>query len=463
MQPFDRIHEYSKRVCNQIRWEKAHEPVLKEIENHILDQRDAYIADGLDVYEATEHAIRQMGDPIVVGTQLDRTHRPKAQWGMLLLTMSMVIIGALIRLFLLSDTVKSSLPEFELISIIIGLLLMLIAYYTDFTVIGKYPKSVFVVIVGLTMIMMQFSPLINGNSHFIVFGVGSMPLLFPLGFVAILYATRNRGYFGIILCGMAFIILGFITMSIPSASGFFNLGVVAVILLGVVAYTDWFNIGNRMGYLIGFIIGGFSLSVWLSKRPVMAMLKIRLNTFLNNSNLATGEHYVSEGIKRMLSNSKFVGHSVLSTDIMPTDFKMPNIDTDILLTYLIYNYGWITFIGIISILSCFIIIGFKYSIKQKSRLGLFVSLSIMTTYTMQVIWYVFWNLGFQLISPMTLPLISYGSMDIPINLTLVGIMLSVFRTGDLVKDKAQKIAPMEQFISLKEGKLIVNLGKREPL
>ncbi|MBF4695783.1 permease prefix domain 1-containing protein [Fusibacter ferrireducens] len=69
MQAFDRIHEYSKLVCDQIRWEKAHEPVLKEIEAHITDQRDAYIEDGLETYEATECAIRQMGDPIMVGTQ----------------------------------------------------------------------------------------------------------------------------------------------------------------------------------------------------------------------------------------------------------------------------------------------------------------------------------------------------------------------------------------------------------
>ncbi|WP_207736497.1 hypothetical protein [Fusibacter ferrireducens] len=85
------------------------------------------------------------------------------------MTMSMVMMGALIRFFLLSDTVKSSLLELELISIIIGLLFMLIAYFSDFILIGKYPKSVFVVIVGLTMIMMQFSSLVNANNHFIAF------------------------------------------------------------------------------------------------------------------------------------------------------------------------------------------------------------------------------------------------------------------------------------------------------
>ena len=83
MLPVNKIHEFSKIVCGQIRWKRAHPVIMEEIENHIVDQRDAYIANGADETEATANAITQMGDPVDIGNQFDRTHRPKPQWGMI--------------------------------------------------------------------------------------------------------------------------------------------------------------------------------------------------------------------------------------------------------------------------------------------------------------------------------------------------------------------------------------------
>ena len=87
MGPFDKIKDYGVTVCNQIRWKRAHPLIEEEIENHIIDQRDAYISDGDDETTATNKAIIQMGDPVEVGIQLDRTHRPKPQKTMIFLTM----------------------------------------------------------------------------------------------------------------------------------------------------------------------------------------------------------------------------------------------------------------------------------------------------------------------------------------------------------------------------------------
>ena len=77
MQQPSKITEYLETVRLQIRWKKAQSPVLEEINNHIIDQKDAFVSDGLNEEEATDKAIAEMGDPIVVGEQLDRTHRPR--------------------------------------------------------------------------------------------------------------------------------------------------------------------------------------------------------------------------------------------------------------------------------------------------------------------------------------------------------------------------------------------------
>ena len=85
---------YTKKVCEQIRWKKARPAVAKEMENHLIDQRDAYIAAGDDASAATEKALLQMGDPVSVGAALDNTHKPAPQWGMLALVLALFLLGA---------------------------------------------------------------------------------------------------------------------------------------------------------------------------------------------------------------------------------------------------------------------------------------------------------------------------------------------------------------------------------
>jgi len=77
LQQPSKVTEYLEAVRQQIRWKKVQSPVLEEIKNHIIDQKDAFVIDGLNEEEATDKAIAEMGDPIVVGEQLDRAHRPR--------------------------------------------------------------------------------------------------------------------------------------------------------------------------------------------------------------------------------------------------------------------------------------------------------------------------------------------------------------------------------------------------
>ena len=93
MLSLDRINEYVNVVCHQIRWKKAHFRISEEMQNHIIDGRDSYMAQGLDESTATEKALADTGDATEIGTQLDRIHRPKPQWGMFVATAILLILG----------------------------------------------------------------------------------------------------------------------------------------------------------------------------------------------------------------------------------------------------------------------------------------------------------------------------------------------------------------------------------
>ena len=77
MQQPDNFKAYAALVCEQLRWKRARPVVEREIETHLRDQYDALVKDGLPEEQAVEESIRQMGDAVEIGADLDRVHRPK--------------------------------------------------------------------------------------------------------------------------------------------------------------------------------------------------------------------------------------------------------------------------------------------------------------------------------------------------------------------------------------------------
>lgn len=105
----------------QVRWRRARPALAQELRTHLLDQRDACLAQGMSQTEAEAESLRQMGDPVEVGTQLDRVHRPAPQWGMLALVGLLLCSG-----FFIQATVMQQLGRVQpymptvIVSILLG-------------------------------------------------------------------------------------------------------------------------------------------------------------------------------------------------------------------------------------------------------------------------------------------------------------------------------------------------------
>lgn len=456
MESFKNIKKYSQTVCDQIRWKKAHAYITEEIENHIIDQRGAFIGQGMPEDQATDEAISQMGDPVTVGTQLDCTHRPKPQWGMITLTVILLLMGVLINTYLLKGT-NSDKPVKIVSSMCIGIGLMFIAYFMDFTFIGKYPRLVYFFIVAVGAITAILSPQYNGSAIYAMY----FALMFPVAFAAIIYWARNRGYIGIILCGIAFIFPAFITLIVPTISGFALLTIAGLVLLSIAVAKDWFNIKKPFGYILVFLPSILTLFFAAMQLITSSHRLSRIAVAFNPSLDPAGMGYQSVVARALLDGSKFIGSGTMPVQYSGAQyFHLLGFDTDFMLTYLIFKIGWIGFSVIMTALMFFIIAGFIHCLKQKSVLGVLVSTSVMLTFTLQVTGYIISNLGFVLFSPISLPLISFGSTATIINLTLIGIMLSVFKNGDIVRDRQIVRCDKESFITWCDGKLIITFSKK---
>ena len=79
--PSDRVNEYLKSVCAEVRWRPAHDAVREELAAHIEDQTEAYMRSGMERETAERKAVESMGSPAETGLRLDASYRPKPQWG----------------------------------------------------------------------------------------------------------------------------------------------------------------------------------------------------------------------------------------------------------------------------------------------------------------------------------------------------------------------------------------------
>ena len=124
------IQEFLDTACNQIRYKSIHKSIIDELTDHIEEQKIQYIKEGYSQEEATAKAIEQMGDPVLVGKELDKAHRPKTEWSILSLVAILVLIGAAVQFIIFGENPRGpeSFPQF-LMYVSVGLVAFTFTYF----------------------------------------------------------------------------------------------------------------------------------------------------------------------------------------------------------------------------------------------------------------------------------------------------------------------------------------------
>ncbi|WP_018214118.1 FtsW/RodA/SpoVE family cell cycle protein [Desulfitobacterium hafniense] len=453
----NKFADYLETVRRQIRWKRAQTYVLEEIENHLADQKDAFQRDGLDEETAAIRAIAEMGDPVMVGEQLDRTHRPQPDWPLLAMTALLIILGLSIQ-FIIGTDINDGMERFYRQVIWAGLaaIVFLAAYFLDFTIIGKYS----LIIYGLLMAIALGDYWLSGGG-IAGYNTAIYPLLlFPTIFAGLVYRMRNEGYWGLAFCGSLAIIPIILISFMHYLTVLFLVGTSCLIILTVAVAKGWFKVKKLYALFMVYFSSGVIFSTMFFTMINQDYVRIRLQAALNPSSDPTGAGYMATLVQKLLSHSQLFGEGLPVGDYgyYPIVKILPEINTSFLLTYLTHRFGWVLLIGILVVFAVFIVRAVLMSKRQKSALGQLVSLAIILTFAIQVLTYIAFNLGFLVFNPVSLPFISYGGRALLINTCLIGFLLSIFRTGSLVSDKVGGAGiKAGRLIQYEDGKIIINL------
>ena len=137
MPEHESISAYLDAVSDQIRWNRARRLVIPELRQHLEDQRDAFLAEGIG--DAERRAVEEMGDPVAVGAELDRIHRPKPQWALLALTAVLALAGMLLRIWVAADSDGTGRAA---LSFALGCAALLAGYFLDVSFLSRRPRAV---------------------------------------------------------------------------------------------------------------------------------------------------------------------------------------------------------------------------------------------------------------------------------------------------------------------------------
>lgn len=436
------MQAYVDTVCDQIRWKQTRKAVAEELTDHLLLQKEAFLAEGLSEEEAEKRTVEEMGDGIAVGMALDRTHRPKPQWQMVLVAAVLLSMGLFCRLTI--DEVSFGIDI--VVPMLLAVALFGAAYFLDFTLLARKAKWVILLFLAMLILAVPFVEKSGGESVFFFFdyayALTGMALLAPLPFLSVLFFMRGRKERGYWFSWLAMAILAALLFSFGKISMVLIFSISAYGAFSVAVGADWFSMGKQKGKRLLALTTGAGIGVGTLVMFGIPALRYRLSFAV--ARVTGGEFgggYFRYLVENIWENCRWLGSGSLPKNEMAMSVQLvlsqrqDLFSNDILLPRLGFAYGKLAVALVLAVFALFFLLSFQQIQKQRSAFGRMTVFSIWLVLLMQTVFFTAYNLGFMLVAPYALPLVSYGNTVLCINALLVGLLCSVFRRGEGVRDK----------------------------
>lgn len=422
------MEEYLKKVEEQIRCRKARPFIRQELQDHMEDQMEANLHNGMDREDALQAAVREMGDPVETGISLDHVHRPKIATGLLALIALISLAGCLLHAGMVSSDAETvaymsgKYPGY----VLLGLVVMFLFYFIDYTTIARYAKELAVLLILLTVSARFFGMSINGKSAWIYVGgtvisTEALILLYVPIYGGILYHYRKTGYGGILKAVLWMMVPVFEVIRLPSLITAGILLVCMITLLTIAICKNWFAVSKWKTITI----------IW-SVFLILPVATVAVQYFGNRLAL-----YQMNRIRDYLT-----GHGTANYEI--------GFGSGYILKYVSATYGIIAGIGICCILAVLLIEIFGIAARQKNQLGLLMGCAVGMVYLVNILLNILINTGILPPVATTLPFFSAGGSNLVVCYALLGIVLDIYRYKDIYPD-SRSVIELKRKIKIKEN------------
>ncbi|MEH7306017.1 FtsW/RodA/SpoVE family cell cycle protein [Neobacillus drentensis] len=411
---------FLNEVLAQIKSKEAKKYVADELSYHLKEAKNVWLEKGQTETEAEGKAVEQMGSSIKLGKQLNKLHRPKVDWILVILLMTIFGLGFLpmFSIGIMGEYLLASKVVITLIGSASAVGIMLI----DYRKLKKQGWLFYSIGVLLLLVLRLFSnTTINGLSllrigPLTIESIMSLPFFF-LAWASLFSNERLKVWQFILLFCLPIILL----LMVPSISTTY------IYTIMVFSMVWWSKFSRKIVISIwGVSVSLFVLVSFISWRFLSFYQKDRLLAFLNPEKYSDGPGFMILRLKELLSKAGWFGST------MNKEF-IPEAHTNLVFVSFTYYYGWLFAIALVLILFLFGARIIVITSRIKDSYGKLLLIGAVALYTVQLATNIGMTIGvFPLIS-MSLPFISYGLMPTLLNTILIGIVLSVYRRKDLTR------------------------------
>lgn len=452
-----KMEEYIEKVTEQIRCAKARPMVEEELRDHILDQAEAYEAEGMFEEEALERAVREMGDPVEAGVSLDRVHRPQMEWSILLLVGIISVFAVLIHAVNLQFNTSLQAAGIGYLKNIImymllGYVAMLIVYRLDYSIFAKYSRQI---AAGFLLLIFAgtyfFGAQVNGANAYIRLGFSAGSGIYTFGlyvstsmlmylyvpmFAALLYHYRGQGYKAVGKLFLWALIPLLFVFKMPAFHAVIIMSFCFVFLFSVAVWKGWYQVAKKR--VLAVLWAGMALSPVLAVGGILSVgadyQVARLQAFFSAD---PDYSYFTNVVRQFLGTSYLIGRNEAS--VAQIADRLPGINSDFIFVLLVSAYGILA--GVLLVVLLLFLVGriFHMSVRQKNQLGMILGMSCGILFLVEIVQNLAVNLGLVPVMTTTLPFVSSGGSGTIISYMLLGLALSVYRHKNILPASPKRV------------------------
>ncbi|WP_088831721.1 FtsW/RodA/SpoVE family cell cycle protein [Paenibacillus tyrfis] len=429
----ENVRDYLSSVCSQIRARELHKDIRRELESHLEELVLDKEAEGASREEAVAWAIRQMGDPVTVGRELHLVHKPRMHWGLLLGLIAFLGLGV----FAMSS-IESSYAAMrsnsldgvgfairKMFFIALGLPVLLAFYFMDYRKLKAWSLLMYYLAAGGMLYVLLFGHQVNGARSYLSIWRFSIDLttgtsyLFIAAAAGLLLDWRGQKRNFWLKSMLAFVLVPFVLYAmVPSLSTILFYLISYGILCSVVTRKWWLALLQTGGTLL-LLSGAFLIRYYLSQRVL---------AFLNPDRDPSGAGYMYIQMKEALSSAGWWGHGFGAVNP-----KLPYVHSELILTYLVYSFGWGVGIAVAGA-AVYFVARMLHSLGQvRETYGKMLIVAATSILGAQFGYCIVMSLGLLPLISVAFPFVSYGGTHTLVEMAIIGLVLGVYRRKDMIR------------------------------
>ena len=431
------VAEYLAVVQEQISNKRAKKLIERELSNHVSEQMEAYKEMGMSEEAAEAESIRQMGDPVKTGYELNRLHKPEMPYGMLSVFVILSVLGTLMQFIIFSITEIQGDYQIKTVCYhIVSMMIVLLMLHVDYSFFVRYSGW----LTGAWMLAVWFASQNMEWGKRLMAGYYLM-LSFPILVICIFYKRRETGIRGIVQT-MLWVWGGFfwnICWSERRLAGAFEavltIYVVISIMIACGIYEKKAPIIARVKYLLILWLPTmlFALLIAGSIMGTDSYVADKIYAFFQLEEYGESVGYVSSLIQEWNQNFTIWGNQELFM-VLPWA-----LHTDYMVNSIFSYFGIFAGVCVLLLYVGLMVKSFHMSMKQKNRLGYGIGLVCSVCLLIRIVLCVASNFGIVPRFTVSMPFLSYGLANTVTDGIYMGLLCSVFRNTKILPEPDKRL------------------------